>query len=736
MSNSITPTEKSQTMNLGGTMAFVQATLQRFNSEVIAPLIPAQASADNKLADKAFVNSSIATATATYRGNYNLVSDLELTVSATEPQIVAALATAISTADNNDYCYVAVPTADDKPTEIARIDRYKHNGTAWALEYTLNNSGFTAAEWAAIQSGITSGLVAKLTALPTLAELTLLLAAKQDEIIDLSALGNGIGTCATAASTTEKAVTLQGYELKKNGFVAVSFDYDVPAGATMNINEKGEKVIFHKGAAIQADIIKAGDTAIFGYDGTNYVLVSSSSSDVSGTVTVSLVPVVSGSQYAASLLNGVTVELWNVSDNKTVETKTWAGSQLSFTKIMAAKTYKLKFSQKYGYATPQDSQEFVLGVGETYAVGTVEYQADKYVLNVSTNQEDHSDLAQTVIRVSATGISANGYLDFTGSQTDVEVLVPKGTTPTAACSSGQPSANNYKQTITVVAATNPSDSTPTAGSITAIYETEILTVSITKDSGSGDMSTPTITVKNGNTTIGTLHNGDSLKIAYSINYVCTASKLEEYSTPASVTKNWANTTAKSLSFLYEEEKGIDLGLPSGRKWAEANVGATNAWEIGLYFSWGNVIGHAEGSGYNFDQNTYNSTPGAALTGDIAVGTTYDAARAIMGGSWRMPTKDEFQELYDNTDTEWVADYHGIAGRKFMKKTDHNVFIFLPAAGYYYGTTLSGRGSSGYYWSRSIHSNASNGYRLLFNSGGVFPQNYIYRFYGFSVRAVQ
>ena len=440
---------------------------------------------------------------------------------------------------------MAVPTADDTPTEIARIDRYKHNGTAWALEYTLNNSGFTAAEWAAIQSGITSGLVAKLTALPTLAELTLLLAAKQDEIIDLSALGNGIGTCGTAASTTEKAVTLQGYELKKNGFVAVSFDYDVPASATMNINSKGAKAILHKGAAIQADVIKAGDTAIFGYDGTNYVLVSSSSGDVSGTVTVSLVPVVSGSQYAASLLNGVTVELWNVSDNKTVETKTWAGSQLSFTKVMAAKTYKLKFSQKYGYSTPQDSQEFVLGVGETYAVGTVEYQADKYVLNVSTNQSDHTDLVSTVIRVSATGISADGYLDFTGAQSDIEVLVPKGTVPTATCSSGQPSANNYKQTITVVAATNPSDSTPIAGSVTALYETEILTVSITKDSGSGDMSTPTITVKNGNTTIGTLHNGDSLKVAYSINYVCSASQLEGYSTPASVTKNWANITAKS-----------------------------------------------------------------------------------------------------------------------------------------------------------------------------------------------
>lgn len=556
MSNSITPTEKAQTMNLGGTMAFVQATLQRFNSEVIAPLIPAQASGSNQLADKAFVNSSIATATATYRGNYNLVSDLELTVSATEQQIVAALATAISTADNNDYCYVQIPTADEKPTEISRIDRYKHNGTAWALEYTLNNSGFTAAEWAAIQSGITSGLVAKLTALPTLAELTLLLAAKQDEIIDLSALGNGIGTCATAASTTEKAVTLQGYELKKNGFVAVSFDYDVPASATMNINSKGAKAIVHKGAAIQADVIKAGDTAIFGYDGTNYVLVSSSSGDVSGTVTVSLVPVVSGSQYAASLLNGVTVELWNVSDNKTVETKTWAGSQLSFTKVMAAKTYKLKFSQKYGYSTPQDSQEFVLGVGETYAVGTVEYQADKYVLNVSTNQSDHTDLASTVIRVSATGISADGYLDFTGAQSDVEVFVPKGATVTAVCQSGQPSAVSYLQTITVVAATNPEGDMPVAGSVTALYETEAVTVVLSADDGS-DVSAQQATVKDhsDSSVIGTVTSGQTLKVAFGTSYDITVADIRGYNTPTFSTRTAASATyTAELEWVYNPIK--------------------------------------------------------------------------------------------------------------------------------------------------------------------------------------
>ena len=581
---------------------------------------------------------------------------------------------------------------------------------------------------------------------------------KVKEYVDESVGKSLGGVCSTAAATAAKEVTLsQSFDLVAEETIIVKFENSVPASSTLNVNDKGAKPLFYKGSAIVEDVIKAGDTVILYYDGTNFNIVGGGGgSSVDGTITVSLVPIVSGSQYAASLLNGVSVELWNVSDNKTVETKTWAGSQLSFTKIMAAKTYKLKFSQKYGYATPQDSQEFVLGVGEIYNVGTIEYHADKYVLNVSTNQSDHTDLSATVIRVSATGISADGYLDFTGSQTDIEVLVPKGTVPTATCNSGQPSVNNYKQTITVVAATNPSDSTPTAGSITAMYETEILTVSITKDSGSGDMSTPTITVKNGNTTIGTLHNGDSLKIAYSINYVCTASNLDGYSAPASVTKNWANTTAKSLTFLYEEETGVvDLGLPSGTKWAIGNIikvgskykiGAET--DYGAYVSFGNVTPHFSANGSTFDDgydwgtaNTgpYASTPGAAISGAQTTGASYaansgyDAARQLLGGKWRMPTAAECKELNDNCTSAWVTK-NGVAGREFTSNIN-GAKIFFPAAGRGNGTSLDLRGSDGYYWSSSLYS-ADYGYNLYVYSSGVGPQDYSGRCNGLTVRAVQ
>jgi uncharacterized protein (TIGR02145 family) len=182
---------------------------------------------------------------------------------------------------------------------------------------------------------------------------------------------------------------------------------------------------------------------------------------------------------------------------------------------------------------------------------------------------------------------------------------------------------------------------------------------------------------------------------------------------------------------------VDLGLPSGLKWATMNLGANAPEEAGLYFSWGNVEGHAAGSGYNFDSSTYNSTPGGGISGlsqHDSFGQAYDAAHAILGGSWRMPTDAEFKELYDNTDSEWTT-LNGVAGRKFMKKSDHSVFIFFPAAGNYDGASLSYSGSIGYYWSSSWYS-SSIGYYLSFNSGNVNPQNNNNRYYGFSVRAVQ
>lgn len=89
-----------------------------------------------------------------------------------------------------------------------------------------------------------------------------------------ASLGQGYGTCATEEATTEKAVTLSSYALSTGGVVAVKFTYAVPASATMNINSKGAKAIYYRGAAITAGVIKAGDTATFVYNGSQYHLLT------------------------------------------------------------------------------------------------------------------------------------------------------------------------------------------------------------------------------------------------------------------------------------------------------------------------------------------------------------------------------------------------------------------------------------------------------------------------------
>ena len=119
--------------------------------EIINGKIPAQATTSNQLADKSFVNSSISTATADFKGTYNSLQELE--------QV---------TANANDYAFVVATDAAGNTV----YKRYKWvDGTGWTWEYDLNNSSFTAAQWAAIQSGITAALVTKLTDLPTNAEL-------------------------------------------------------------------------------------------------------------------------------------------------------------------------------------------------------------------------------------------------------------------------------------------------------------------------------------------------------------------------------------------------------------------------------------------------------------------------------------------------------------------------------------------------------------------------------------
>jgi hypothetical protein len=212
-----------------------------------------------------------------------------------------------------------------------------------------------------------------------------------------------------------------------------------------------------------------------------------------------------------------------------------------------------------------------------------------------------------------------------------------------------------------------------------------------------------------------------------------------------------------------------MGLPSGVKWASRDIDLTKPGGFcetpfiyeKSFFSWGNIDGHnpisnsefsydwggVNGSEPYYEGQPYGSTPGNTLTGNIAVGEDFDAARANLGAPWRMPTTGEYAELFaniryinadgtevDTTKTDKRVNVNGVMGL-YIESTINSARLFFSCSGYGYGRSWGNRGSNGYYWSSAWYS-ARYARNLVFNSGGVLPQNNFNRCNGFALRPVQ
>ena len=192
---------------------------------------------------------------------------------------------------------------------------------------------------------------------------------------------------------------------------------------------------------------------------------------------------------------------------------------------------------------------------------------------------------------------------------------------------------------------------------------------------------------------------------------------------------------------------VDLGLPSGLKWAKCNVGAETETDYGYYFQWGDIANKSNsdcnwanykyGDGSKFSKynpvlNGYSGT----IDGKATLDLDDDAAAQIMGGDWRMPTKDEFQELLDNTDKLWTT-INGVSGYKFtsIKEGYQNNSIFIPAAGYCKDGSVLNVGL-GYVWSSSLNTSYPHrAWNLNFSSGGCGMSGSSSRSNGVPVRGV-
>lgn len=174
---------------------------------------------------------------------------------------------------------------------------------------------------------------------------------------------------------------------------------------------------------------------------------------------------------------------------------------------------------------------------------------------------------------------------------------------------------------------------------------------------------------------------------------------------------------------------VDLGLPSGTLWATCNVGASSPEECGDYIAWGETTGYKDGK-TTFDWRTYKYCEGSNTTmTKYCIQSSYgyngftdgltellpedDAATAIWGIGWQMPSLDQCEELYNSnyTTTEWMTE-NGAYGIKITSNSNGNS-IFLPAAGSYHDASPYNVGNWGYYWSRSLHRNNSGMAYLLY-----------------------
>lgn len=205
--------------------------------------------------------------------------------------------------------------------------------------------------------------------------------------------------------------------------------------------------------------------------------------------------------------------------------------------------------------------------------------------------------------------------------------------------------------------------------------------------------------------------------------------------------------------LFNKDDVVDMGLPSGTLWAKHNIGATKETDYGWYFAWGERMGYENANSRNaalgrndgFTQAAYDTTSAAAITTNLTANN--DVAHLLLGGKWKMPSKAQYAELFNSDNTEFIdangnvisgtdkrTTVNGVVGILLRSKHNKNK-LFFPAAGYYYGTSLSNRGTGGGYWSSSVGT-SPKAFSLGFDGSVVYPQYSDSRRIGRSVRAVQ
>ena len=216
-----------------------------------------------------------------------------------------------------------------------------------------------------------------------------------------------------------------------------------------------------------------------------------------------------------------------------------------------------------------------------------------------------------------------------------------------------------------------------------------------------------------------------------------------------------NGLSASCSVKVKEQEvfapeAVDLGLPSGLKWATFNVGANRPEDYGDYFAWGETVAKSEYSWSNYiwckgNGNSFTKYCPSGMAdywggsgspdNKIELDSEDDAAHANWDDKWRMPTSEEWTELRNNCTWTWTDNYNGtgVAGQEVTSSNGNS--IFLPAAGRRVDAGLDYVDSNGFYWSSSLNTDrTNNAWGVYFFSDNVGKATHG-RYHGISVRPV-
>lgn len=171
------------------------------------------------------------------------------------------------------------------------------------------------------------------------------------------------------------------------------------------------------------------------------------------------------------------------------------------------------------------------------------------------------------------------------------------------------------------------------------------------------------------------------------------------------------------------QEWVDLGLPSGTKWATCNIGAKTPEQYGNYYAWGETNPKDE---YTYD----NSVTNGQSISDFSGNPQYDAATANWGEGWKMPTQTQMEELSSRCTWEWIKQ-NGVRGYKVTGPNGN--IIFLPASGYRDGPSFTDGscGNTSYWSSTPLDLDA---FHLCFNDDYMYVGTH-YLSAGFAVRPI-